>query len=65
MRVPMMVVPLDSRGLGDGIFFKLSALGDLGRVGRLKQAASWSQVRAAVGLGSRVARRASRELRGA
>jgi hypothetical protein len=46
-------------------FLKLSALGDLGRVGRLKQAASWSQVRAAVGLGSRVARRASRELRGA
>jgi hypothetical protein len=49
VRVPMMVVPLDSRGLGDGIFLKLGALGDLGRVNRLKQAASWSQVRAAVG----------------
>ena len=34
------------------MFLKLGALGDLGRVECLEQATSWSQVRAAVGLGS-------------
>ena len=55
----MRMAPLDSKILGDGAFFKLGALRDLGRVERLEQAASWSQVRAAMGIGC-VARAAGR-----